>query len=120
MRTAPIATAAVLILCGLHITACNDAAKRDEAPGAATATAAPSAKTGGTADRDMQISATIHNHLEVDKDISSTGKMISITTTNGIVVLDGVLHNEGDHQKLLSIVRKVDGVVRIDDRIIMQ
>jgi hypothetical protein len=121
MHHALLTTAASLAICGFLITGCDGTANRDANSSTTTATASTASPATGTpAERDNTISSVIHNHLEVDKDISYTGKMISITTTNGVVLLNGTVHNEGDHQKILATVRKVDGVERIDDRILIQ
>jgi osmotically-inducible protein OsmY len=121
MRHALTTSVATLAVCGILITGCDSTASRDgTSPTTTTTTATASPSAGSAAERDNAISSVIHNHLEVDKDISYTGKMISITTTNGVVLLNGTVHNEGDHQKILATVRKVDGVERIDDRILIQ
>jgi hyperosmotically inducible protein len=61
---------------------------------------------------DTWITAKVKAELMATKDISSTN--ISVTTTNGVVMLSGMLDTKAQVRKSVSVARAVKGVHHVD------
>jgi osmotically-inducible protein OsmY len=64
--------------------------------------------------RDQRITQKIRDDLDRDK---ARNGAVSIDTRDGVVVLRGTVPSEEDRRTLVGKVNKVDGVVRVDDRL---
>jgi len=100
------------------------------AVGAAQATDNPNARTSATTSNPPSSSRAVANdqssqpgsdgwittkvkaQLMTTKDIPSTD--ISVTTTNGVVTLSGVLDSKAQVQKSVAVAKAVKGVHRVD------
>jgi hyperosmotically inducible protein len=87
--------------------------------GAATAIqAADQPATAMTADQSAQpgsdgwITTKVKSELMATKGIPST--KISVTTTNGVVMLSGVVENKAQLQKAVAVAKGVKGVHSVD------
>jgi osmotically-inducible protein OsmY len=67
-----------------------------------------------TQERDQRITQKIRDDLDRDK---ARNGAVSIDTRDGVVVLKGTVPSEEDRRSLVGKVNKVDGVVRVDDRL---
>jgi osmotically-inducible protein OsmY len=112
------AAASAIAFAGLLVIGCDDTADRTTVPANSPERTASSERS--IQEKDADISSTIHNRIETDRYISNNGKMIDVETTNGVVVLYGTIHHEADHQEILAKSVNIPGVVRIEDRIVVQ
>lgn len=67
-----------------------------------------------TLERDREITQKIRSDLDRDQ---ARGGTVSIDTRDGVVVLKGTVPSEEDRRTIVSKANKVDGVVRVDDRL---
>ena len=78
----------------------------------------PSATTASSQDQSAQpgtdtwITTKVKTELMATKGIPSTE--ISVTTTNGIVTLSGVLDSKAEVQKSIAVAKAVKGVQKVD------
>jgi osmotically-inducible protein OsmY len=68
-------------------------------------------------DKDLKISQTLREDVIVDPSLSVSSKDVDISTSNGVVLISGLVPTEADHQKILSTARSIDGVMQVTDRI---
>jgi osmotically-inducible protein OsmY len=66
---------------------------------------------------DWKITANVKKQLMADSTLSSSARMISITTNNGVVTLTGTVADRNERNKVISIVQNVDGVQSVDDQL---
>ena len=78
-------------------------------PAAATAASQDQSAQPGT---DAWITTKVKTELMTTKDVPSTD--ISVTTTNGIVTLSGLLDTKAQMQKSIAAAKSVKGVRRVD------
>ncbi|MDR3386667.1 MAG: BON domain-containing protein [Rudaea sp.] len=74
--------------------------------------AAVSADTSAQPGTDTWITTKVKTELMTTKGIPSTD--ISVTTTNGVVTLSGVLDNKAQVQKSVAVAKSVKGVRNVD------
>jgi hypothetical protein len=66
---------------------------------------------------DWKITANVKKQLMADSTLSSSARMISITTNNGVVTVTGTVADRSERNKVISIVENVDGVQSVDDQL---
>jgi hyperosmotically inducible protein len=68
---------------------------------------------------DWKITAAVKKKLMADSTLSSSARMISVTTNNGVVTLTGTVTCKDESRKVVSIVESVDGVKGVDNQLTM-
>lgn len=66
---------------------------------------------------DWQITANVKQIIMTNGSLSSSARMISVTTNNGIVLLTGVVQNRKEGEKVLRMIQDVAGVRGIDNHL---
>lgn len=66
---------------------------------------------------DWQITANVKQIIMTNSSLSSSARMISVTTNNGIVLLTGVVQNRKEGEKVLRMIQDVAGVRGIDNHL---
>jgi len=66
---------------------------------------------------DWQITANVKKELMGDSSLSSSARMISVSTTNGVVTLSGTAASKSERRKIVSMVENMDGVQSVDNQI---
>jgi osmotically-inducible protein OsmY len=66
---------------------------------------------------DTEITARVKKNLMTESSLSSSAKMISVTTNNGVVTLNGTVASREESARVLRIVRNVQGVISIDNQL---
>jgi hyperosmotically inducible periplasmic protein len=99
----------VSITLGIALALGSSAAVWAAAPPSTTATAQESSDQPGT---DTWITTKVKAELMTTKDIPSTE--ISVTTTNGIVMLAGVVDTKAQVEKSIAVAKAVKGVQKVD------
>lgn len=80
----------------------------------ATREPSPVAAPGGAGD-DRALAAAIRQRLEMDPMLR--GQVYGIDVANGEVTVQGVVRNEAERLRILSIVRGTPGVTQVQDRL---
>ncbi len=104
MKRVLASTLSAALLFGTIGTALADAASNPPAPMAQDKSEQP-----GT---DTWITTKVKSELMTTKGISSTD--ISVTTTNGVVTLSGVLETKAQVQKSVAVAKAIKGVQQVD------
>jgi len=99
----------VSITLGIALALGSSAAVWAAAPPSTTATAQGSSDQPGT---DTWITTKVKAELMTTKDIPSTE--ISVTTTNGVVMLAGVVDTKAQVEKSIAVAKAVKGVQKVD------
>lgn len=81
-------------------------------PQTATAKARDAAKDGAAAASDSWITSKVKTQLLADDDVK--GSDITVSTTDGIVTLSGVVSTESMRRQATAIASKVEGVKKVD------
>ena len=99
----------VSITLGIALALGSSAAVWAAAPPGTTATAQESSDQPGT---DTWITTKVKAELMTTKEIPSTD--ISVTTTNGVVMLAGVVDTKAQIEKSIAVAKAVKGVQKVD------
>jgi hyperosmotically inducible protein len=99
----------VSITLGVALALGSSAAVWAAAPPTTTATAQESSDQPGT---DTWITTKVKAELMTTKDIPSTD--ISVTTTNGVVMLAGVVDTKAQVEKSIAVAKAIKGVQKVD------
>jgi hyperosmotically inducible protein len=99
----------VSITLGVALALGSSAAVWAAAPPITTATAQESSDQPGT---DTWITTKVKAELMTTKDIPSTD--ISVTTTNGVVMLAGVVDTKAQVEKSIAVAKAIKGVQKVD------
>lgn len=71
----------------------------------------------GTSQTDMTITQTIRKELTGDSSLSINAQNLKVITANGVVVLRGPVASQTESDAVLDHVRKVNGIVKVDNQI---
>ena len=66
---------------------------------------------------DWDITANVKKNLMSDSSLSSSARMISVTTNNGVVTLTGTVANKEESRKVVRIAKNVSGVTSVDNQL---
>lgn len=66
---------------------------------------------------DKEITATVKKNLMSDNSLLKMAKMISVTTKKGVVTLAGKTASKDEMHKVVKMVKKMHGVVRVDNQL---
>ena len=66
---------------------------------------------------DWDITANVKKNLMADSSLSSSARMISVTTNNGVVTLTGTVVSKDESRRVIKIVNNVPGVTRVDNQL---
>ena len=66
---------------------------------------------------DWDITAHVKKSLMSDNSLSSSARLISVTTNNGVVTLTGTVVNAEESRKVVRIVKSVPGVMSVDNQL---
>ena len=66
---------------------------------------------------DWTITANVKKNLMADNSLSSSARMISVTTNNGVVTLTGTVISSEENRKVVRIVKSVSGVTSVDNQL---
>jgi hypothetical protein len=82
---------------------------------------APRPAVGGgpaaTDTSDARITERIHESVTNDSSLSTAAKSVMITTADGLVTLEGMVHNDYEKNVILNKARAVAGESRVDNRL---
>jgi len=70
-----------------------------------------------TAPADWQITLQVKKALMSDNSLALGDQFISVSTTNGVVTLTGEVSTETQMNKIIKIVRNVNGVVNVNNQL---
>lgn len=76
---------------------------------------APGAQTESATDR--AITQRVRDAVMDDDSLSGSAKNLNITTTEGVVTLRGPVQSSSEKSKVDALVKKVDGVKRVDNQL---
>ena len=65
---------------------------------------------------DSEITLKVKQVILMDGSLSPSNRFVSITTTNGVVVITGQVSNADQMQKIADKAKTVDGVKRVDNQ----
>lgn len=66
---------------------------------------------------DWEITANVKKNLMSDNSLSSSARMISVTTNNGVVTLSGTVASSEENRKVVKMVKDVCGVKNVDNQL---
>jgi len=66
---------------------------------------------------DWDITANVKKNLMTDNSLSSSARMISVTTNNGVVTLTGTVASKEESRRVVGIVKNVPGVKSVDNQL---
>jgi osmotically-inducible protein OsmY len=66
---------------------------------------------------DWDITANVKKNLMSDNSLSSSARMISVTTNNGVVTLTGTVASKEESRKVVRMVKSVSGVTDVDNQL---
>ncbi len=66
---------------------------------------------------DWDITANVKKDLLTDSSLSSSARMISVTTNDGVVTLTGTVVSKEESRKVVKIVKNVYGVMDVDNQL---
>jgi len=66
---------------------------------------------------DDNITASVKKRLRSDSTLSSSARMISVSTYNGVVTLTGTVANSDESRRVESMVLGVPGVQSVDNQL---
>jgi osmotically-inducible protein OsmY len=69
----------------------------------------------GAAFTDSAITAKLKTEIVTDGALKNSD--ISVTTNNGVVILEGSVPNQAEHDHVVSMVQRADGVKRVSDNL---
>lgn len=68
---------------------------------------------------DWEITASVKKNLMADSSLSSSARMISVTTNSGVVILTGTVVSREESHKVVKIVKSVSGVKSVDNQLVI-
>jgi osmotically-inducible protein OsmY len=74
-------------------------------------------QSNSTQPADWEITATVKKNLMSDNSLSKSARMISVTTNKGVVTLSGKTASKNEMHKVVRMVKKMRGVVRVDNQL---
>ncbi len=69
---------------------------------------------------DWEITANVKKMLMADSSLSSSARMISVTTNNGVVTLTGTVVSNEEMSMVVSMVQNTSGVVKVDNQLVVK
>jgi osmotically-inducible protein OsmY len=66
---------------------------------------------------DWEITASVKKNLMSDNSLSKRARIISVTTKKGVVTLSGKTASKDEMHKVVRMVKKMHGVVRVDNQL---
>ncbi len=66
---------------------------------------------------DWKITANVKKKLMSESSLSSSARMVSVTTNNGVVTLTGTVASRDESRRVVSLVESVDGVKNVDNQL---
>ncbi|MES2344634.1 MAG: BON domain-containing protein [Chlamydiota bacterium] len=63
---------------------------------------------------DWSITTKVKAKIIADTELSASARLVSVTTTNGIVTLEGTVPTAADRDRIVAIAKSVDGVVGVN------
>ncbi len=66
---------------------------------------------------DWHITTNVKRELLTNESLSSSARMISVTTNNGVVLLTGTVASNEESYKVVGIVKRVPGVINVDNQL---
>lgn len=66
---------------------------------------------------DWDITANVKKTLVADNSLSSSARMISVTTNNGVVTLTGTVASKEESRRVVRMVKNVSGVKSVDNQL---
>lgn len=66
---------------------------------------------------DWEITASVKKNLMTEGSLSSSARMISVTTNNGVVTLKGTVANKEEERKVVRMAKDVNGVRDVDNQL---
>ena len=102
-------------------TLCNDCLEREEQPVEESEPIATDSDTGATLPPDLELLDDNELAAHLTELVREDGQVdmdeLQITAENGLVILNGAVPSEAEHQILLNILTDVAGIQDIDDRL---
>jgi len=68
---------------------------------------------------DRDITANVKKNLKADNSLSSSARMISVSTNNGVVTLTGTVASKEESRRVVGIVNSVSGVTSVDNQLVI-
>ncbi len=69
---------------------------------------------------DWQITANVKQIIMTNSSLSSSARMISVTTKDGIVILTGIVKNRKEGDKVLRMIKDIAGVRGIENHLTLE
>jgi len=66
---------------------------------------------------DWEITTNVKKNLMTDNSLSASARIISVTTNNGVVTLNGTVETNEESRKVVRIVKNVPGVTSVDNQL---
>lgn len=80
-------------------------------------TTKPSTEQPANPNSDNAISQQIKQRLENDDSLSDNASSVNVSTTGGVVTLRGNVDSEQEKQKVIMMVKQVNGVKSVNSRL---
>jgi len=68
---------------------------------------------------DWTITTKVKAAIMSDSSLSSSARLVSVTTNNGVVILTGNVPYQYDADRIVKITKNVDGVNRVDNQLVV-
>src|ERR1700733_1874593 len=63
---------------------------------------------------DWTITTKVKSAILADTSISASARLVSVSTTNGVVTLTGTVSTKEDRDRIVKLVKNIDGVQKVD------
>lgn len=73
--------------------------------------------TNGEAPADWAVTLRVKQALLVDDSLSATARFISVSTTDGVVTLEGTVASRSEGRYVIKSVKNVEGVRRVKNKL---
>jgi len=71
---------------------------------------------GQASSADWAITTKVKAAIMADSSLSASSRMVSVSTTNGVVTLSGNVASQSDMDRIMSITQGVNGVQSVDNQ----
>lgn len=68
---------------------------------------------------DWAITTKVKASIMSDSSLSASARLVSVSTTDGVVTLSGNVPYQADAERLVKIAKKVDGVKSVDNQLVV-
>jgi hyperosmotically inducible protein len=68
---------------------------------------------------DWEITTKVKAAIIADASISASARLVSVSTTDGVVTITGSVPTMADRDRIVRIAKNVDGVVSVDNQMLI-